>query len=162
MANQTKYTSAKATGKTNSLGALLSFSVYSAMLGFNRVYRKALNMLDITYPQYLVLTILRERDNVAMSEIAQRLNLESSTLSPLLKRMEEQGILVRRRYAFDERQVILSLTETGGALAAKAGTVPAYVNRASGLTSEENKVLRALLAKLHEGLVKNAELSVCI
>ncbi len=159
MANQTTYTSAKVTGQTNSLGALLSFSVYSAMLGFNKVYRKALNMLGITYPQYLVLMLLRERGNVPMSEISQRLNLESSTLSPLLKRMEGQGILVRKRYAFDERQVIISLTEKGSALASKAGLVPAYVNRASGLTSEENKVLRALLAKLHEGLVKNAELS---
>lgn len=153
------YTSAKATAHTDCLGSLLCFSVYSAMLGFNKVYRKALNVLGVTYPQYLVLMILREHDNVAMSEISQRLSLESSTLSPLLRRMEEQGLLVRKRYAFDERQLIVSLTAKGNALVAKAGAVPAYVHRASGLTLEENRVLRALLAKLNEELLKSVEAS---
>jgi DNA-binding MarR family transcriptional regulator len=156
------YTSAKSTGQRDSLGSQLCFSVYSAMLAFNKVYRHALKALDVTYPQYLVLMLLREGDNVSMSGISQRLKLESSTLSPLLKRMEEQGILVRKRYAFDERQIIISLTEKGATLVAKAGAVPAYVARASGLTSEENKVLRALLAKLNgELLAYQQEMGIC-
>lgn len=155
MSNPITYTAAKAVGRTDRLGTLLCFSVYSAMLAFNRAYRKALKALDITYPQYLVLMLLRERENVSMSDISHRLGLGSSTLSPLLRRMEEQGILVRKRYAFDERQVIISLTEAGAALTAMASAVPADVGRATGLTSEENCALRALLAKLTGELASN-------
>ena len=129
------------------------------MLGFNKVYRQALRVLDITYPQYLVLMVLRERDHVAMTDLAQRLTLESSTLTPMLKRLEEQGLVRRKRYAFDERKVVISLTEKGIAVITRARSVPAQVSRASGLTAEESRALRTLLAKLNLELGKNRERS---
>jgi len=163
MSDQYTFTTGKAAGTRrppqDNLGSQVCFAVYCATLGFNKVYRRALKLLDITYPQYLVLMVLRERDNVAMSEISERLKLESSTLTPMLKRLEVQGVVRRKRYAFDERQVIISLTEKGLALLAGTSPVPAYVQRATGLTAEECKALSELLAKLNAGLersVKNA------
>jgi DNA-binding MarR family transcriptional regulator len=91
-----------------------------------------------------------------MTDIAQKVHLESSTLTPLLKRLEEQGIVCRRRYAFDERQIIISLTAHGNAIAAKAQAVPAYVTRVAGLAQEENLELRRLLGKLNLELERNA------
>jgi DNA-binding MarR family transcriptional regulator len=156
MINRLDFTSAKASAQGSPLSAYLCFSVYTAMLRFNKIYRRALKVLKITYPQYLVLMVLRDRDNVSMTDIAQKVHLESSTLTPLLKRLEEQGIVCRRRYAFDERQVIISLTAHGNAIAAKAHAVPAYVTRVSGLAQEENLELRRLLGKLNHELERNA------
>lgn len=159
MSDQYSFTAGKASGSPDSLGSQVCFSVYCAMLGFNKVYRQALRLLDITYPQYLVLMVLSERDHVAMTEIAQRLRLESSTLTPMLKRLEEQGIVRRKRYAFDERKVIISLTEKGLALISRAKTIPAQVSKASGLTAEESRALRTLLAKLNLELCKSRKRS---
>jgi DNA-binding MarR family transcriptional regulator len=156
MINRLDFTSAKASAQGSPLSAYLCFSVYTAMLRFNKIYRRALKVLKITYPQYLVLMVLWERDNVSMTDIAQKVHLESSTLTPLLKRLEEQGIVCRRRYAFDERQIIISLTAHGNAIAAKAQAVPAYVTRVAGLAQEENLELRRLLGKLNLELERNA------
>jgi DNA-binding MarR family transcriptional regulator len=159
MSNEFTFTAGKANGSPDSLGSQVCFAVYCAMLGFNKVYRQALRVLDITYPQYLVLMVLRERDHVAMTDLAQRLTLESSTLTPMLKRLEEQGLVRRKRYAFDERKVVISLTEKGIAVITRARSVPAQVSRASGLTAEESRALRTLLAKLNLELGKNRERS---
>ena len=157
MSNQYTFTAGKAAGAQDSLSSQVCFSVYSAMLGFNKVYRRALKDLDITYPQYLVLTVLGECDNIAMTEISERLKLESSTLTPMLKRLEEQGIVRRKRYAFDERKVIISLTEKGAEVIARACDVPDYVAGATGLSLEEDHALRALLAKLNIQLDKSVQ-----
>jgi DNA-binding MarR family transcriptional regulator len=159
MSDEFTFTAGKANGSPDSLGSQVCFAVYCAMLGFNKVYRQALRVLDITYPQYLVLMVLRERDHVAMTDLAQRLTLESSTLTPMLKRLEEQGLVRRKRYAFDERKVVISLTEKGIAVITRARSVPAQVSRASGLTAEESRALRTLLAKLNLELGKNRERS---
>lgn len=159
MSDQFTFTAGKANGSPDSLGSQVCFAVYCAMLGFNKVYRQALRVLDITYPQYLVLMVLRERDRVPMTELAQRLTLESSTLTPMLKRLEEQGLVSRKRHAFDERKVIISLTEKGIAVITRARSVPAQVSRASGLTDEESRALRTLLAKLNVELGKNRKRS---
>lgn len=157
MSDQFAFTAGKAAGSQDSLASQVCFSVYGAMLGFNKLYRRALKELDITYPQYLVLTVLGQSDNIAMTCISERLKLESSTLTPLLKRLEEQGIVRRKRYAFDERKVIISLTEKGAELIGRAGAVPDYVSSATGLSVDEDRTLRALLAKLTTKLEKSME-----
>jgi len=77
----------------------LCFAVYSTMLGFNKLYRKLLKDLGLTYPQYLVMLVLWEKDGQIVSEIGERLFLDSATLTPLLKRLEAQGLVVRQRVA---------------------------------------------------------------
>src|ERR1700739_2057849 len=79
------------------LGDQLCFSLYSTSLAMNKLYRKLLRELDLTYPQYLVMLVLWERDGLTVSEIGERLFLDSATLTPLLKRMEASGLIARRR-----------------------------------------------------------------
>ena len=93
------------------------------MLGMNKVYRKLLRQLGVTYPQYLVLLVLWETDELTLSSIGERLFLDSTTLTPLLKRMEALGILERNRAKADERQVIISLTGRGHELKRRAMAV---------------------------------------
>ncbi|WP_443115579.1 MarR family winged helix-turn-helix transcriptional regulator [Herbaspirillum seropedicae] len=102
----------------------LCFAMYSASLAMTKAYKKLLAPLDITYPQYLVMMVLWEQDQVTVSELGGRLFLDSGTLTPLLKRMEAMGLLHRMRDAEDERRVLVSLTPAGRALREKARTVP--------------------------------------
>src|SRR5947208_4619808 len=98
----------------------ICFAVYSATHAFNRVYKPLLDRLGLTYPQYLVMLVLWERDDVAVKEIGERLFLDSGTLTPLLKRLEAAGLIKRTRSKQDERQVLISLTAQGEALYEKA------------------------------------------
>src|SRR5476651_1884895 len=107
-----------------SLDQQFCFALYSANLALNKVYRKLLAKLNLTYPQYLVMLVLWERDEVMVSEIGDHLFLDSATLTPLLKRLEIAGLLGRYRSSVDERQVIIRLTERGRALRESAQTVP--------------------------------------
>src|SRR5215467_14258900 len=92
------------------LGNQLCFAVYSTAHAFNRVYKPLLDRLGLTYPQYLVMLALWERDGVPVKEIGERLFLDSGTLTPLLKRLETAELVTRTRSAEDERQVIVALT----------------------------------------------------
>jgi DNA-binding MarR family transcriptional regulator len=94
----------------------LCFLIYSTNLALNQVYRQLLSPLGLTYPQYLVMLVLWERDQLSVSEIGERLFLESSTLTPLLKKLEASQLISRRRSVEDERQVIISLTPQGHTL----------------------------------------------
>ncbi len=94
----------------------LCFAIYKANHAFNRFYKPVLKDLGVTYPQYLTLLALYEKDRRCVSELGERLFLESNTLTPLLKRLEEMGLVSRQRSKEDERQVIVSLTEQGRAL----------------------------------------------
>src|ERR1700759_5472942 len=85
----------------------ICFAVYSASHAFNRVYKPLLDRLGLTYPQYLVMLVLWERDGVAVKEIGERLHLDSGTLTPLLKRLEQAGLIKRTRSTEDERQVLI-------------------------------------------------------
>ncbi len=107
------------------IGKQLCFAVYSASHAFTRAYRKLLEPLGLTYPQYLAMLVLWERDDRRVKEIGAELYLDSGTLTPLLKRLENLGLVRRVRDARDERQVSILLTETGRALEAKAVTIPA-------------------------------------
>ncbi|WP_299534829.1 MarR family transcriptional regulator [uncultured Herbaspirillum sp.] len=102
----------------------LCFAMYSASLAMTKAYKQILAPLEITYPQYLVMLVLWERDGITVSELGTRLFLDSGTLTPLLKRMESMGLLHRNRDAGDERRVVVSLSEAGRALREKAKAVP--------------------------------------
>src|SRR5882762_7888585 len=98
----------------------ICFAVYSAAHAFNRIYKPLLDRLGLTYPRYLVMLVLWERDGVAVKEIGERLYLDSGTLTPLLKRLEQAGLVKRTRSTADERQVLISLTTQGESLKDKA------------------------------------------
>src|SRR3954469_13404290 len=102
------------------LGNQVCFAVYSTAHAFNRFYKPLLERLGLTYPQYLVMLVLWERDGVAVKDIGERLFLDSGTLTPLLKRMELMGLVKRTRSSEDERQVLVALTTQGHELREKA------------------------------------------
>lgn len=126
----------------------LCFAVYSTMLGLNRAYRPLLDKLDLTYPQYLVMLVLWKRDELIVSEISQQLLLDTPTLTPLLKRLEQRGLLTRRRSTRDERQVIIALTNAGRALQQPAREVPHCIAAAMKLPAGGIAALRDQLLVL--------------
>ncbi|SDX06649.1 transcriptional regulator, MarR family [Variovorax sp. YR634] len=134
----------------------LCFAVYSTMLSLNKVYRGLLRDLDLTYLQYLVMLVLWEKDEINISEICTRLSLETTTLTPLLKRLEARGLIQRVRSPRDERQVIVSLTAGGRALRAKAQGLPGCVAQAMELSPDQIGALRTQLLGLRASLDRNA------
>jgi DNA-binding MarR family transcriptional regulator len=138
------------------LGEQLCFALYSTMAAMNKVYHKLLRELGVTYPQYLVLLVLWERDGLMVSEIGERLFLDSATLTPLLKRMEAAGLLQRARAKDDERQVIVSLTGRGRELKRRAAAVPDGIFCATECTPDELASIRDHLFLLRARLLKNA------
>ena len=119
--------------QTRTLANQLCFAVYSTAHAFNRIYKPLLDPLGLTYPQYLVMLILWDEDEVTVKDLGQRLHLDSGTLTPLLKRLEANGLISRRRSATDERRVVIALTEAGHALNAKAAEIPVKLLCATGL-----------------------------
>lgn len=109
------------------LDSQLCFALYSTSLAITKLYQPLLAALGLTYPQYLVLLVLWEHDDVTVSALGERLFLDSGTLTPLLKRMEAAGLLRRTRSRLDERRVQIALTDRGRALKAQAAKVPACV-----------------------------------
>jgi len=109
----------------------LCFALYSTSLAMSRMYKPLLDALDLTYPQYLAMLVLWEQDGLGVSELGERLFLDSGTLTPLLKRMESAGLITRARDAQDERRVTVTLTPAGKRLKAKARGIPGCVLEAS-------------------------------
>ena len=105
----------------------LCFALYSASLAMTKVYKPLLAELGLTYPQYLAMLVLWERDGLMVSELGERLFLDSGTLTPLLKRMEAAGLIARIRAVDDERRVHVTLTAAGRKLKARAAKVPACI-----------------------------------
>ena len=141
------------------LDQFLCFSVYSAGLAFNRVYKPLLDRFGITYPQYLALVALSSKDGQTVSELGEKLHLESNTLTPLIKRLEAAGLVVRTRDKRDERVVRLTLTEAGNGVAREAlGCVPAEVLKATGMDLATLQALNEQLATLGTVLRKTASL----
>lgn len=105
----------------------LCFALYSTSLAMTKLYKPLLDALGLTYPQYLVMLVLWEQDDVSVSELGERVFLDSGTLTPLLKRMEAAGLLVRTRSRQDERRVQISLTAAGRKLKTPAAKVPGCV-----------------------------------
>lgn len=125
----------------------LCFAVYSASLAMTKLYKPLLEPLGLTYPQYLVMLVLWEGDGITVSQLGERLSLDSGTLTPLLKRLESAGLLQRLRDATDERRVLLRLTTIGRKLRARAVRVPQAVVCATGCDIDE---LGSLVARLKE------------
>ena len=115
----------------------LCFALHSASLAMTKVYKPHLDALGLTYPQYLALLVLWERDGVSVSEIGERLYLDSGTLTPLLKRLESQGLVDRTRDPQDERRVVIRLTAQGRALKEQAAGIPGCILGASGCDVDE-------------------------
>jgi MarR family transcriptional regulator, organic hydroperoxide resistance regulator len=134
----------------------LCFALYSTMLGLNKVYRALLKDLGLTYPQYLVMLVLWERNDLMVSEIGERLFLDSPTLTPLLKRLEAAGFVARNRSGADERQVIVSLTVAGKRLRERAVAIPGCVAAAMECAPGEIDTLRSRLTDMRSKLYKNA------
>jgi MarR family transcriptional regulator, organic hydroperoxide resistance regulator len=134
----------------------LCFALYSTTHAMNRLYRRLLRRLGLTYPQYLVMMILWERDGLMVSEIGERLFLDSATLTPLLKRLEAMRLLTRDRSGADERQVIVSLSKAGRALKQTATAVPEAVFCAVQCSVEEVMAIKSHLESLRANLLKSA------
>ena len=132
------------------LDQLLCFAIYSANGAFNRAYRPMLDKLGLTYPQYLVLLALGEADGLTVGEIGSRVFLESNTLTPLLKRLEAAGNVVRRRDSADERQVRVSLTDQGRSLLQDACAVTTSMGGKLTLGESEAAALRDSIAALRD------------
>lgn len=105
----------------------LCFALYSTSLAMTKVYKPLLAKLNLTYPQYVVMLVLWENDSLMVSEIGERLFLDSGTLTPLLKRLESSGLITRQRDAEDERRVRVKLTAAGNTLKKQAAEIPACV-----------------------------------
>ncbi len=130
----------------------LCFAIYGAAHAFNRAYKPLLEPLGLTYPQYLVMMVLWEKDAQPVKSIGERLGLDSGTLSPLLKRLQQTGYVARERSSGDERQVIISLTETGAALQQRAADVMQSIGIATGCSIEEIDSMRERLHALRRQL----------
>jgi len=134
---------------------LLCFALYSTGLAMDRVYRKLLRPLGLTYPQYLVVVVLSETDGIIVTELGERLFLDSATLTPLLKRLEHHGLIERRREAEDERRVRISLTAKGRALKDKVASVQLAIFHATQCSADQmtsiKKQLDQLRSKLRAG-----------
>ncbi len=135
----------------------LCFALYTASRAMTRAYQPLLEELDTTYPQYLVLLILWEEDGVRVSRIGERLQLDSATLTPLLKRLEARGLIERRRSAVDQRVVEVSLTGEGKRARRKAQDIPEAMLCKSGLSLAELSRLRSTLQEVTRALLEADE-----
>ena len=136
------------------LDSQLCFSLYGASMAVNRTYKPVLDELGLTYTQYLVLSTLWEEDGLPISAIADRLSLESSTITPLVKRLETAGFVSRERNAKDERQVIVSLNAKGSALNEKTACLTQALLERSGLTADQLTRLNGQVQKLRDALLE--------
>ena len=152
MARATAAKERPATGDAARLEDFLCFAMYSANLAGNRLYKPLLDKLGLTYPQYLVLAALYDEDNQTVGNLGDKLFLDSSTLTPLLKRMEKTGYLSRQRDPHDERQVRIRLTQRGRSAREKSMDFLDELVKATGLTPARYSQLREELVNVRENL----------
>lgn len=132
------------------LDSQLCFALYSTSLLVTKLYKPLLSQLAITYPQYLVMLVLWEQDGLMVSELGDRLFLDSGTLTPLLKRLESAGYLVRTRAKDDERRVLIHLTDAGRALKARAASIPDCMLKATQCSVPEIRGLTEQIQTLRK------------
>jgi DNA-binding MarR family transcriptional regulator len=128
----------------------LCFTLYAASRAVTQMYRPLLDELDLTYPQYLVMLVLWERDGLTVNEIGDLLQLDSGTLTPLLKKLETRGLLNRERDKGDERRVIITLLPEGRKLKKKALKIPEMLLCRTGLSVTEFRNLKGNINSLIE------------
>jgi DNA-binding MarR family transcriptional regulator len=130
------------------LDAQLCFALYSTSLAMTKVYKPLLESLGITYPQYLVMLVLWEEDRITLKTLSERLHQDPGALTPVVKRLEVEGYLRRKRNAEDERNLAIELTEKGRALRTKGTKVNAAIFRACAMDDSEMGRLRKALVGL--------------
>ena len=135
-----------------SVAEMICFSLYSATHAMQHAYKPLLEALGLTYPQYLALVALWGEDGQTVGQLGQALQLESNTLTPLLKRLEAQGLLTRARDSKDERQVRVSLTEAGRAMQGRAAAIPGCILEKSGMSLAALTALRDQVTALRDQL----------
>ena len=128
------------------------FALYSASLAMTKLYKPLLDGIGLTYPQYLVMLVLWERDDVPVRDIGEKLFLDSGTLTPLLKRLEAAHLVKRTRSREDERQVLIALTPQGHALKDKARAVPQSILAASDCSVSELVAMKDEIVALRDRL----------
>jgi len=128
----------------------LCFPVYAASRLITRIYQPYLDEIGITYPQYLVLLVLWENDEVTVNEISRKLFLNTNTTTPLLKRLEAQGLITRRRSDEDERKVIIALTSNGKKLQTRAAEIPGKLSEGLAAGSMSVNDLISLKGQLYK------------
>ncbi|OYU38846.1 MAG: MarR family transcriptional regulator [Pseudorhodobacter sp. PARRP1] len=131
---------------------MICFSLYSATHAMQHAYKPLLDALGLTYPQYLVLVALWGADGQTVGQLGAALQLESNTLTPLLKRMQAQGLVLRARDARDERQVRVSLSEAGREMQGRAAAIPGCILERSGMTLAALTALRDQITCLRDQL----------
>ena len=136
------------------LDSQLCFALYSASLAMTKRYKPHLDKIGLTYPQYLVMLVLWQQDDVLVKTIGERLFLDSGTLTPLLKRLEASSLIARTRDESDERQVRITLTNEGRALKRKAQSIPREMLCASGQPQAIVESLRAQLSLIRNDLMR--------
>jgi DNA-binding MarR family transcriptional regulator len=136
------------------LDSQLCFSLYAASMAVNRTYKPLLDQLGITYPQYLVLLALWEEDGRMVGGLAARLGLESSTVTPLIKRLETAGLVTRTRNPEDERQVQVSLTARGADLQEACGCLAEALIERSGMAGKRLAALNKDVQALRDALTR--------
>lgn len=141
-----------ATPETIPLNAQLCFTLYGTSLAINRTYKPLLDQLGLTYPQYLVLSTLWEGDDQTIGAIAARLDLEPSTITPLVKRLEQAAFVRRERNPADERQVRVRLTKAGVDMQARTVCLSQALLERSGLTVDEIVDLNARVQRVRDAL----------
>lgn len=141
----------KPSGADRGLGDFLCFAIYSANLAFGRAYRKGLEDLGLTYPQWIAIVALWEQDGQTVSELGEKMFLESNTLTPVLKKLETMGYLRRQRDPADERQVRISLTEAGRLLREKGMHMNLVAS--TGLKEDEFARLQKSVIALRDNLI---------
>lgn len=134
------------------LDRFICFSLYAASHAFSRVYKPLLDAIGLTYPQYLVMVVLWEHDDRTVGSIGDALSLDSNTLTPLLKRLQNAGLVDRTRDKADERQVRIRLTDAGRVLRQRALSIPPCIGEATGLDAAGLDRLNQALATLRRSL----------
>ena len=139
------------------LDSQLAFSLYGALMAINRAYKPWLDELGITYPQYLVLSALWEDNGQTITAIGDRLALEPSSITPLVKRLEQAGLLGRKRNPADERQVQVRLTDKGRGVRAETGRLIQTLGQRSGMTHEDLVALNGQIQALRDAFARPAK-----
>jgi DNA-binding MarR family transcriptional regulator len=133
----------------------ICFTLYATSMAITRAYKPLLDAMGLTYPQYLVLNALGESDGATIGAIAARLDLESSTVTPLVKRLEAAGLVSRRRGLEDERRVEVTMTEAGRALLGQSGCLNEALLERSGMAGEDLGALNRRIQALHDAIVRD-------
>ncbi|RKP57124.1 MarR family transcriptional regulator [Cohnella endophytica] len=133
----------------------LCFAVYACAREITKLYHPLLKEIGLTYTQYIAMLALWEKDRITVKQLGQRLYLDSGTLTPLLKKLEQTGLLTRVRDKQDERSVIIALTERGTALKDKARAIPEQLFCQAGVSSGEAEALRAQITEMLKKVQQN-------